>query len=351
MTEFDVIAHYFSQNFPKRTDVILGIGDDAALCSVPNYMQLAVSIDTLVEGVHFPVTTSPEDIGYKALAVNLSDMAAMGATPAWMTLALTCPKVNETWLKRFSQGLLELAQSAQVSLIGGDTTQGPLTITLQISGFVPIGQALRRDGAQPGDGIYVTGTLGDAGLGLALIQETEKIFPKEREAPRCDPPSPVVERLVSLSNHIETWEGVRGRAASKFVKSRLNRPTPCLKIGQALRGIASSAIDISDGLVADLGHILKASSVGATLQLENLPLSNVLHDYLSLEQAWYFALSAGDDYELCFTVPPNKEKALQEALETETYTRIGSIETESGLRCLDEKRQIFVPKRPGYQHF
>jgi len=358
MTEFDVIAHYFSQNFPKRTDVILGIGDDAALCSVPNGMQLAVSIDTLVEGVHFPVTTSPEDIGYKALAVNLSDMAAMGATPAWMTLALTCPKVNETWLKRFSQGLLELAQSAQVSLIGGDTTQGPLTITLQISGFVPIGQALRRDLAQPGDGIYVTGTLGDAGLGLALIQETEKISPKERETPRCGPPL-VVERLVSLSNHVETWEGDRVRAfweedrerALKFVKSRLNRPTPQLKIGQALRGIASSAIDISDGLVADLGHILKASSVGATLQLENLPLSNVLHDYLSLEQAWYFALSAGDDYELCFTVPPNKEKALQEALETEIYTRIGTIETESGLRCLDEKGQTFVPKRPGYQHF
>jgi thiamine-monophosphate kinase len=323
MTEFDVIAHYFSQNFPKRTDVILGIGDDAALCTMPFGMQLAVSIDTLVECVHFPITTPPEDIGYKALAVNLSDMAAMGATPAWMTLALTCPKVNETWLKRFSQGLLELAQSAQVSLIGGDTTQGPLTITLQISGFVPAGQALRRHGAQPGDGIYVTGTLGDAGLGLALIQ---------------GPPS--------------LLEGARGMDREReFVKSRLNRPRPRLKIGQALRGIASSAIDISDGLVADLGHILNASGVGATLQLENLPLSNALHDYLSLEQAWYFALSAGDDYELCFTVPPSKEKVLQDALETKTYIRIGTIEKESGLRCLDGKGRAFVPKRPGYQHF
>jgi thiamine-monophosphate kinase len=328
MTEFDVIAHYFSQTFPKRTDVILGIGDDAALCTVPKGMQLAVSMDTLVEGVHFPSTTSPEDIGYKALAVNLSDMAAMGATPAWMTLALTCPKVNETWLKRFSQGLLELAQAAQVSLIGGDMTQGPLTITIQITGFVPTGQALQRRGAQPGDGIYVTGTLGDAGFGLALIQEKISLNPKGGEESPC---------------------GDMG-AASKFVKYRLNRPTPRLKIGKALRGIASSAIDISDGLVADLGHILTASDVGATLQLENLPLSKVLHDYLSPEQAKHFALSAGDDYELCFTVPPNQEKALQDALETNTYTRIGTIEKENGLRCLDEKRQIFVPKK-GYQHF
>lgn len=333
MTEFDVIAHYFSQNFPKRTDVILGIGDDAALCTVPDGMQLAISIDTLVEGVHFPISTSPEDIGYKALAVNLSDMAAMGAMPAWMTLALTCPKVNETWLKKFSQGLLELAQSAQVSLIGGDTTQGPLTITLQITGFVPTNQALQRDGAQPGDGIYVTGTLGDAGLGLALTLKIPPNLPlKKGKEGKGD--------NFSLPN-----------SAHQFVKSRLNRPTPRLKIGQALHGIASSAIDISDGLMADLGHILTASHVGATLQLENLPLSNILHDHLSLEQAWYFALSAGDDYELCFTVPFNKEKMLQEKLKTDAYTRIGTIEREKGLRCLDRKGQIFVTKQLGYQHF
>jgi thiamine-monophosphate kinase len=317
MTEFDVIAHYFSQNFPKRTDVILGIGDDAALCTGPNGMQIVVCIDTLVEGIHFPVKTAPADIGYKALAVNLSDLAAMGATPAWMTLALTCPEMNETWLKGFSQGLLELAKKAQVSLIGGDTTRGPLTITIQITGLVPEGQALQRSGAQPGDGIYVTGTLGDAGLGLASIQQQLKL--------------PVL--------------------IQEIVESRLNRPTPRLEIGQALRGIASSAIDISDGLIADLGHILKASGVGATLQRENLPLSIALSESLPLAQAQDLALSAGDDYELCFTVPPQQDLALQKRLKTGSYTRIGTIKTGNALHCLDEKGQIFVPQKKGYQHF
>ncbi len=269
MTEFDVIARYFSQDFPKRADVTLEIGDDAALCSMPPDMQLAIAIDTLVEGVHFPTMTRPEDIGYKALAVNLSDLAAMGATPAWMTLALTCPQVDEVWLTKFSAGLRELAKIAQISLIGGDTTSGPLTITVQVTGFVPPYAALQRRGAQPGDGIYVTGTLGDAGLGLASLQK------------RIVLPRPVL----------------------KFVESRLNRPTPRLHEGQALQRIANSAIDISDGLAADLGHILSASAVGASLQLENLPLSSALRDYLSPESAWNFALSAGDDYELCFTVP------------------------------------------------
>ncbi len=166
--EFELIARYFGQGFPKRAEVKLGIGDDAALCTIPPGMQLAVAIDTLVAGVHFPAATCPADIGYKALAVNLSDLAAMGAQPAWMTLALTCPRhTDDKWLAQFSQGLLDLAQAIQVSLIGGDTTCGPLTVTLQIAGFVPLHSALQRSGAQAGDGIYVTGTLGDAGLGLA----------------------------------------------------------------------------------------------------------------------------------------------------------------------------------------
>jgi thiamine-monophosphate kinase len=315
--EFDVITRYFSQAFPKRAEVSLGIGDDAALCTIPSGMQLAVAIDTLVGGVHFPSTTRPEDIGYKALAVNLSDMAAMGATPAWMTLALTCPRTDDEWLEKFSQGLLELAQAAQVSLIGGDTTSGPLTVTIQIAGYVPPHCALQRRDAQAGDGIYVTGTLGDAGLGLASIQKRVELPPSVQE----------------------------------YVELRLNRPTPRLHEGQALRGIANSAIDISDGLVADLGHILKASAVGASLELEHLPLSNALRRYLSIETAWDLALSAGDDYELCFTVPPSQEAALQEALTTGSYARIGTIETTLGLRCRDVKGRIFTPKQKGYQHF
>lgn len=317
MTEFDIITRYFSQTFPKRTDITLGIGDDAALCTIPSGMQLAIAIDTLVEGIHFPDNTRPEDIGYKALAVNLSDIAAMGATPAWMTLALTCPQADETWLKKFSQGLLELAQAAQVSLIGGDTTSGPLTVTIQIAGYIPPESALQRRGAQPGDHIYVTGTIGDAGLGLASIKKQVILPPPVRQ----------------------------------FVESRLNRPTPRLSEGQALRGIANSAIDISDGLAADLGHILTASAVGASLQIPHLPLSSGLRESLSIEEAWNLALSAGDDYELCFTVPPSQESALQRAISSNLYTHIGTIETAPGLRCLDAKGKIFTPRQKGYQHF
>ena len=317
ISEFDLISRYFQNGFPSCPEVILGIGDDAALCSIPKGMQLAIAIDTLVEGVHFPVITCPYDIGYKALAVNLSDLAAMGATPAWMTLALTIPQTDDAWLAPFSQGLLELAKVAQVSLIGGDTTCGSLTITIQVAGFVPINSALQRRGANPGDGIYVTGTIGDAGLGLACVQ-----------------------KRIKLHNEVQ-----------QFVESRLNRPNPRWREGKALRSIASSAIDISDGLAADLGHILNASAVGASIQLGSLPLSSALREHLSLEAAWNLALSAGDDYELCFTVPPNQETALQEALKSYSYTRIGIVETTLGLRSYDTEGRLFAPKKIGYQHF
>ncbi len=317
ISEFAVIARYFQQDFPKRAEIILGIGDDAALCTLPTGMQLAVAIDTLVAGVHFPITTHPQDIGYKSLAVNLSDLAAMGAAPAWMTLALTCPQSDDAWLSGFKQGLLELAQAAKISLIGGDTTRGPLTVTIQVAGFVPQHCALQRCGARPGDGIYVTGTLGDAGLGLAAIQGQ-----------------------VTLPDSIQ-----------QFVESRLNRPTPRWREGQALRGIASSAIDISDGLLADLGHILTASGVGASIQLASLPLSEALRKHLSLDSAWNLALSAGDDYELCFTVPPQREVELQKALAPNCYARIGVVEATAGLRCFDADGQLFTSKQAGYQHF
>ncbi|OQW92510.1 MAG: thiamine-phosphate kinase [Thiotrichaceae bacterium IS1] len=317
MTEFDLITRYFKQSFPTHPNVVLGLGDDAALCTVPPGMQLAIAIDTLVAGVHFPHHTAPEDIGYKALAVNLSDMAAMGAIPSWFTLALTCPHVDEGWLAKFSQGLLELAATTPVSLIGGDTTAGPLTVTVQIAGLVPANSALQRRGAKPGDAIYVTGYLGDAGLGLASVQGT-----------------------ITLSS-----------AATQYVETRLNRPTPRLLEGQALRGIATSAIDISDGLAADLGHILVASEVGATLELTQLPLSKVLRKHLSPTAAWQLALSAGDDYELCFTVPSSRELELSKALPAGSYTKIGIIDQAVGLRCLDENGQALVLEKRGYRHF
>ena len=317
LAEFDIIARYFQQDFPERAEITLGVGDDAALCTTPTGMQLAIAIDTLVAGVHFPNNTRPQDIGYKSLAVNLSDLAAMGATPAWMTLALTCPQPNATWLAGFKQGLLELAKDATISLIGGDTTRGPLTITIQVAGFVPKHCALQRSGARPGDEIYVTGTIGDAGLGLAAHQD-QIVLP-----------------------HV----------TQQFVTSRLNRPTPRWREGQALRGIASSAIDISDGLLADLGHILIASNVGASIQLANLPLSEAMNKYLTVEKAWNLALSAGDDYELCFTVPPSQVAALQKVLPSNLCTHIGTIETNKGLRCFDSNEQLFIPNKTGYQHW
>ncbi len=311
MSEFDLISRYFATKFPQRPDVDLGIGDDAAVCTIPPNMQLVTAIDTLVADVHFPLTTKPEDIGYKALAVNLSDMAAMGATPVWMTLALTCPEFNEVWLQKFSEGLLEIAQLNQVSLIGGDTTRGPLTITIQIAGLVPSNTVLKRNGAKPGDSIYVTGTIGDAGLGLQAVKQ----------------------------------QIVLSKLAKKYTLSRLNRPTPRLAEGQKLLKVANSAIDISDGLVADLGHILKASNVGASLQIDNLPLSNELLESVPYEVAIELALSAGDDYELCFTIPES------EILPINSCTYIGKIETDLGLRCVTKTGDIFIPKANGYQHF
>lgn len=317
LTEFEVITRYFAQGFPQRADVVYGVGDDAALCVVPAGEQLAISVDTLVAGVHFPSMIAPEDVGYKALAVNLSDMAAMGATPAWATLALTCPQIEENWLAAFVQGFTELAEQTQVSLIGGDMTQGALTISVQILGLIPINQALRRNGAKVNDGIYVTGTLGDAGLGLASVEK------------RLTLPMPLKQQ----------------------VEMRLNRPTPRLQIGQALRNIANSAIDISDGLLADLGHILKASGVGASIQLAALPLSPTLQQVLTPEQAWQLALTAGDDYELCFTVPPEKTLQLQALLPAGAYKRIGTITQENGISCLDPAGQLFTVAQMGYRHF
>lgn len=316
LTEFDIIKKYFQQQRLHDKHVVLGIGDDAALVNVPSNNLLAVAIDTLVKGVHFLPETAASDIGYKALAVNLSDLAAMGASPMWLTLALTLPEINEPWLEAFAQGLFQLANHYQLSLIGGDTTQGPLTITIQVHGLVPPQQALCRHQAQVGDKIYASGTLGDAGLGL-LVAFNKKHLPQ-------------VEK--------------------EFVLQRLNRPTPRVELGIALRNIATSAIDISDGLVADLNHILTASCVGADLVVKDIPLSPTLRQHLPLAEAQHLALTAGDDYELCFTVSPDKEQILKDQLSPLNipYACIGEITATQQLNIIGLSGELSAL---GFQHF
>ncbi len=275
LNEFSLIEKYFTNQKVFRTDVLLGVGDDAALVTIPSNHQLVLTMDTLIEGIHFPTHTSPCDIGYKALAVNLSDLAAMGADPAWITLALTIPEVNSTWLDDFANGLFQLANEFNVQLIGGDTTRGKLSITIQAHGFVPTNQALRRDGAKVGDKIYVSGTLGDAGLGLRVARDNFDL--------------PFDDKILVLQ--------------------KLNRPAAKIKLGIMLRELANSAIDISDGLLADLNHILERSHVGARINANDIPLSKALLN-LPREEALKLALTAGDDYELCFTVSPECEKLL-----------------------------------------
>jgi len=327
MGEFDLIQRYFKTPQQRSDSVQLGIGDDAAICSLPPNQHLVCSVDTLITGVHFPEQTAPEDIAYKALAVNLSDFAAMGATPAWMTLALTCPRIDETWLQAFSQGLFELAQQHQVSLVGGDTTRGQLTISIQLMGWIPPHLALLRSGAQRGDKIVVSGSLGDAGLGLQLRHH------------------PQLKTMLSQTQ-------------TDFVQQRLNRPTARLALGQALQGIAHAAIDVSDGLLADLGHILAASSdhhpeqqaLGARINLADLPLSPALQR-LPADQAWQLALNAGDDYELCFTLADSAINELYQRYPQQHLTCIGTIVAGKGITCIQADGQAYEIVQQGYQHF
>ncbi|WP_218814979.1 thiamine-phosphate kinase [Rickettsiella endosymbiont of Dermanyssus gallinae] len=319
ISEFDLIQRFFNQEKNNRADVIRGIGDDAAVLQPPAGQQLVVTTDTLVAGQHFPENTSPFDIAYKALAVNLSDLAAMGAEPAWILLALTLPVADKAWLSEFTQGFFSLMHRFQCQLVGGDTTRGPLSITVQALGFIPNGKALLRSGAQAGDPIYVTGTLGDAGLALADLKNKVDILTQEQRS---------------------------------ALLTRLNRPDPRVAIGLALRDIASSAIDISDGLAADLAHILAASQVGAVVEVAKLPLSKTLLA-LQPEKAQQLALSAGDDYELCFTVPEARESALKQALEKIAcpYTAVGFISKESGLLLQGENGEPFLLEKQGFLHF
>lgn len=315
--EFDLIHRYFERSIEQRQDVIVGIGDDGAVVRVPPGVELVLTSDTLVAGVHFSEDIPPEDLGYKALAVNLSDLAAMGARPAWAMMALTLPQAEEAWLAAFAHGFFELAQRFSVALIGGDLTRGPLSITVQMHGFVPEGRALRRSGAQAGHYIYVTGTLGDAALALT-------------------------SRLIELT---DTYR--------PYLLGRLYRPSPRISEGLILRAIASSAIDISDGLIADLGHILEMSHVGAVLEVDRLPLSTALQKIKDKKYGWELALTGGDDYELCFTLPP-EHRAVLESKRSDfacTVSCIGRIEAERGLRCIEHDGTPYIPQGAGYRHF
>lgn len=318
--EFELITRYFDRVTSSRRDVEKGIGDDCALLTLPEKQMLAISTDTLVEGVHFLRDMHPADLGYKALAVNLSDLAAMGADPAWLTLALTLPEINEPWLKAFSDSLFELLDYYNMQLIGGDTTRGPLSMTLGIHGLVPQGRALKRSGARPGDWIYVTGTLGDSAAGLALLQHQMKI---------SDP----VAHEALIKRHL--------------------RPMPRILQGQALRDLASAAIDLSDGLISDLRHILKASDCGARLNLEALPLSDVMQQHFEPAQALRWALSGGEDYELCFTVPEINRGALDVALGHYgvPFTCVGQMAPQSeGLVLLQDGAPVNIDLK-GFDHF
>ena len=323
MGEFDLIARYFTRPVRKAA---LGVGDDCALIAPAPGMQLAVSSDMLVEGRHFFADVDPEALGHKALAVNLSDLAACGAKPLAFTLALSLPRVDEAWLAGFSRGLLALADAHGCELVGGDTTQGPLNICITVFGEVPTGQTLLRSGARPGDDIYVSGTLGDARLALE-----------------------------ALLGHIALPAEVLARA-----RQRLERPTPRVSLGLQLRGVASSAMDLSDGLLGDLSHILKASGVGA--RIDTHITSNLIAEkeclsrgngHFGLEFFRQCTLAGGDDYELTFTAPPARRDAVAAASQASgtPVTRIGTVLAEPGLQLVDAQGQAVENRYASFDHF
>lgn len=308
VSEFGLIQQYFSQPMINNSVNRLGIGDDCALMSVPEGYELAITTDTMVEGIHFFAGTDPGLVGHKLLAVNLSDLAAMGADPVSVTLALTMPKADVAWLAGFSQGFLNLAKKFSVDLIGGDTSAGSLTLTVQAMGLIPEGLSMNRSAAKAGDLIFVTGQIGEAGLGLKI-----------QSGYACDFP--------------------------EHALMRFHQPEPRVKEALAIRDYANACIDISDGMAADLKHILKKSNLGATLDWNKIPLSKQVMEYISATGDWQMPLSAGDDYELCFTVSAENIDSIQI-----DCTQIGVIEKQTGLRIhrFGETKE-WVEK--GFEHF
>ncbi len=317
--EFELIARYFTRLGAQRPDVVLGVGDDGAVVVPPAGMELVAVLDTLVAGVHFPPDCPAASVGHRAFAVNLSDLAAMGAEPAWALMALTLPSVDAGWLSEFARGAAALALEHGVALVGGDTTAGPLTITVQLLGFVPSGMALRRAHARPGDAILVSGTPGDAAAGLAIAQ-----------------------RQLSPADHV----------MSDYLRRRFEYPTPRCALGNALRGVASAAIDVSDGLGGDLSKLLDASACGGELEVETLPVSEQLVRAVGRARAVDLALTGGDDYELCFTVPPARFAQLAALSEAGAapVTRIGTVVEGHGLR-LRRGSTVTQFSHRGFEHF
>ncbi|QIZ78895.1 thiamine-phosphate kinase [Ferrimonas lipolytica] len=313
--EFSIIERFFTLR-RNRKDVVVGVGDDGAVLAVPTGHHLVVSTDTLVSGTHFFPDIDPEKLAFKTVAVNLSDLAAMGAEPAWMTLAITLPEIDEDWLDEFAKGLEYASDYYGVSLVGGDTTRGPLSLTVTIHGTVPEGRSLRRDGAKIGDWIYVTGALGDSGAGL------QALYAKETGA---------------------QWQ--------PFIDRHLT-PKPRLAAGIALRGIATAAMDLSDGLSSDLGHILEASGVGAQIELERVPLNPTLIELVGREQALQHALSSGEDYELLFMVSDSDNGALSTMM-AETGNQaicIGQVVAGNSITYRQDSEVMSVAST-GYNHF
>jgi len=323
LIEFDLIEMVRARCASARADVRIGIGDDGAVLAPPADHELVATTDTLVEHVHFPIATRPEDIGWKSLAVNLSDLAAMGATPAWALLALTLPSPDRDFVERFADGFAELAVQHGVALVGGDTTSGPLTITVTAFGFVPPGQALLRSGARAGDLVFVTGTLGDAAAGLRF--PFEGLFQSPASSDACN-----------------------------VLRARLDRPTPRIAAGLILRERASSCIDVSDGLLADLGHVAHASSVGIDVAALALPASPALLQAFGAPERLSLQATGGDDYELAFTLAPKDEMIVLRDLAKAGCgaTRIGRVVAGAGaVRVLDAQGGEIAMKRRGWEHF
>jgi thiamine-monophosphate kinase len=312
--EFDIIARYFTRPTPNR-EVLLGVGDDAAVLDVRTGCKLVVAMDTLVEAVHFPAGTDAAEVGYRALAVNLSDLAAMGAQPAWMTLSLSLPQADERWLEGFASGLFELAQRYDVALVGGDTVRGPTVVTIQVAGWVEPQRWLSRAGARPGDLLMISGVPGEAAGGLMALQQSLAA-------------SPAAEHLIR----------------------RFHRPEPRLALGRGLRGIASAAMDVSDGVLADLQKLCAASECAAQLDVDALPGSTSLRALFDAETCLRLAMSGGDDYELLFTVPADRLAELAALDPQLALTRIGVMQPGRGVRCL-RHGQAFQPPRAGFDHF
>ncbi|CAN5696817.1 thiamine-phosphate kinase [soil metagenome] len=317
MAEFELIARIRARAAHARKDVSLGIGDDAAVIDLPPGRQLVVAMDTLNAGVHFPDDTAPADVGWKALAVNLSDLAAMGAVPAWCTLSLSLPEADAGWLDGFLDGFQALAAEHDVALVGGDTTRGPLSICVTAHGLVEPGRALRRDGARAGDLVWVTGTLGDAAGALAQ------------------------------------WQG--GGAVDDALRARLDRPTPRIATGRDLSGLASACIDVSDGLLADLGHVCHASGVGAEISVDTLPWSEALRAGFDTATRRALQATGGDDYELCFTTaatPAAIDAVASAAAQAGVcIVRVGCIVAGEGVSAFDADGNPWRPAGNGYRHF